>query len=90
MTASQTPTGRSRSGSSETRASAPASSARTDSVRSIVRLRSHRSTQTPAIGPTTTTAMVAAISKPPIAAGAHGFPEPIFTAIHSVSVVLNT
>ena len=90
MTASQTPTGSSRTGSSETKASAPVSTARTDSVRSIVRLRFQRSTQTPGIGPTSTTAMVAAISKPPIAAGAHCFPSPIFTAIHSVSVVLKT
>src|SRR6266702_1969222 len=68
--ASHTPTGRARTGTNDSPVRPATIAARITSVRIIVDFRFHRSTKTPAIGPTRANAAPAATRIPPTAAGA--------------------
>jgi hypothetical protein len=57
---------------------------------SIVRRRFHRSTNTPATGPTTRAGRAAALTTPPTATGAQVSPFAICTVIHRMTVLLKT
>jgi hypothetical protein len=56
----------------------------------MIRRRSHRSTHTPANGPTTRAGTALASRAPLTAAGAHGWPLAILVAIHSITVIRKT
>ncbi len=70
-------------------ASSPVSTPRITSVRSMVPRRFHRSTKTPANGPTSSTAAPTASRTPLTAAGAQALPLAKMVATHSTSVVSN-
>jgi hypothetical protein len=89
MAVSQTSIGRSWRGTNASANRPKFSPARNVSECSIVRCRFHRSTYTPASGPTTTVATTAARNTPLVAAGAQLFPLPRTVATHSVTVVSN-
>ena len=79
------PTGRScRSAGSTSRLATRTQRAASDT--SMILRRFHRSTNTPAMGPTTTAGTAAAISAPLAAAGAHGSPLAMTVAVHSSAV----
>jgi hypothetical protein len=85
-----TPAGRSCLGNRVTSVSAPTATPRTASVPSMVRLRSHRSTKTPAAGPTTMVAVSAQSSSPLTAAGAQWLSANSTLATQMTSVVSKT
>src|SRR3984957_203873 len=88
--ASHNPTGRSRTGTNDSPIRPATIAARITSVRIIVDFRFHRSTKTPASGPTRTNAAVAATRIPLTAAGAHDRPPARTCDTHSTSVVPKT
>jgi len=88
--ASHSQIGSSRTGTNESPVRPATIAARITSVRIIVDFRFHRSTKTPATGPTRAIAAPAATRIPLTAAGAHGKPRARTCDTQSTSVVANT
>ena len=90
MAASHSPTGRSRTGTNDSPVRPATMAARITSVRIIVDFRFHRSTKTPATGPTRANAAAVATRIPLTAAGAQDRPSARTCDTHSTSVVPKT